>query len=72
MLMEDLTAPTRKLLAAAKESPDMEFAFMKEVIIMANKKQVSFMKVQNADDLFHLGMEEVGYDDFYACYGHAE
>ncbi len=69
MLMEDLTAPRRKLLTTAKECPDTEFAFVKEGIIIAKKKQGRFVKVQNADDLFHRGREEVDYDDFY---GHAE
>ncbi len=37
MLMEDLTALRCKLLAAAKECPDTELAFMKVGIIMEKK-----------------------------------
>ncbi len=65
MLMEYLTGPGRKLLAAAKESPDTQFAFVNEGIIMEKRSKGQFVKVQNTDDLLHLGMEEVDYVDFY-------
>ena len=64
-IFEDLTVPRQKLLRAVRDLSDTDFAFVKEGSILARRKDGKFIKVDSADDLFHLGGKYIVYKDFY-------
>ena len=65
VVFEDLTNPRQKLLKAVWDLPSTDFAFAKEGAILRKEKDGPFTKIENADDLFKLGVLNVTYKDFY-------
>ena len=61
---EDITESRRKLLQHIRSSRSVDFCFVREGTIVC-KKGSSFVHVNDADDLFKLGAEDVEYADFY-------
>ena len=64
-LTEDLTLPRRKLLKTVRELDVVEFAFVKDGAILAKQRRGPFVKVESADDLFHLGVTTQDYEQYY-------
>ena len=66
MIFDDLTETRRKLLKTTKEAEEVDFAYVKEGKILAKlKARQQFVKIENADDLIHIGVNSVNYSDFY-------
>lgn len=66
-LYEDLTKPRRILLKEVKnkENDNVAFCFTKDGSIIAKLKNGQFVTIENADDLFKIGMDQVTYSAFY-------
>ena len=65
-IFDDLTVPRQKLLRTVRDLPVTDFAFAKDGYILAKKKTSrSFDKLENVDDLFKLGVDNVTYSQFY-------
>ena len=67
IILDDLTESRQKLLRKVKEMPITEFAFVKDGFILAKKRRGTskFAKIENADDLFMLGADNVRFEEFY-------
>ena len=44
---------------------NVDFAFVKEGAVLAKQKRGPFVKIEDADDLFKLGVDNVTYNDYY-------
>ena len=65
VILDDITEPRKKLLKMVRDHKDTEFAFVREGNIIVKSRQGRFHRVENADDLFHLGFNSVSYRDIY-------
>ena len=65
MVLEDLTDARLKLLKTVRELPGTDFAFVKDGYIMVRQRTGKFVKIESADDLFHLGLDDVKYENYY-------
>jgi hypothetical protein len=61
---EDITEPRRRIMEFIKESGLVEYCFIREGTIVC-KQGTRFIHVQNADDLFQLGVNHLQYEDYY-------
>ena len=61
---EDITEPRRKLQGFIRDSGSVDYCFVREGTIVC-KKGERFLHVNDADDLFKLGISEVEYNRFY-------
>ena len=61
---EDITEPRRRITEFIKESGLVEYCFIREGTIVC-KQGTRFIHVQNADDLFQLGVNRLQYEDYY-------
>ena len=48
-----------------RELPNVEFAFIKDVAVISKVNTGKFCRVEDADELFQLGVENVKYNAFY-------
>ena len=64
-ISEDLTPARRKLLTKVRETERVEFAYVKDGAILAKLRRGPFVRVEDPDDLFKLGIEDVNYRDFF-------
>ena len=64
-IYDDMTAPRRKLHTYCKNHDKVDFCFVRDGAIIVKLKSGDFHKVETADDLFHLGDDNVDYRDFY-------
>ena len=62
---ENLTAARYKMLKVASEQECVDYAFASDGAIHCKLKNGKFVKLESADDLFKIGMEDVNYADFY-------
>jgi len=62
---EDLTAPRVKLLKAATDATDVEYAFTRHGAVHCKLRNGKFQVIENPDDLFKIGLDNVVYSDFY-------
>ena len=62
---EDLTEARRRILDAARNSPESEFCFTRDGIIQCKTRSGTFVKIEKSDDLMRLGVEELDYDKYY-------
>ncbi len=65
LIFDDLTEARERLLRTVRGTDGVEFAFVKNGYILAKKTSARFTKVENADDLFHLGIKEIDYALYY-------
>ena len=65
ILVDDLTDGRMKLLKIVREHRDTEFAYTVEGTIICKTKKGQFHRIETADDLFNLGIDDVRYEDIY-------
>lgn len=62
---DDLTLPRRKLLKDIKEMENVDFCYTRDGTIICKLNDGTFKHVNSADDLFHLGIQQVDYAKYY-------
>ena len=65
VIMDDVTSARRKLLKHVKDLRSVQFAYIKDGVVVAKQTSGTFSRIENADDLFHLGEENIDYRNFY-------
>jgi len=64
-IYEDLTDARRAILKIVQDHPNTDFAYTRDGAIIAKDKAGKFVKIEDADDLFHLGFDNVNYRGLY-------
>ena len=64
-MYEDLTFARRQLCKTVKELPNVEFFYTRDGALLCKMINGRFQKVENADDLFHLGVNKINYATYY-------
>jgi hypothetical protein len=64
-IYEDMTETKRKLMKAVKDNPNVDYCFGRDGVIRCKKKDGTFINIESADDLFHLGFNDIDYSEYY-------
>ena len=64
-MYDDTTQTRKKLMEAAKECPSVEFSYIVDGNVICKMRSGGFTRVEDADDLFKVGVNELDYTDFY-------
>jgi NAD+--asparagine ADP-ribosyltransferase len=62
---EDMTPARHRLFNMVRRLPTVERVNVKDGIIHVNTKTGRHVKIENAEDLFELGVDEIDYDTIY-------
>ena len=62
---EDLTAARRKILKMANDCPNVDFCYSRDGVIICRMRDGQWRRVEDADGLFHLGMDDLDYREIY-------
>jgi hypothetical protein len=66
LIFDELTEPRERMLRAVRDKRGVvEFAFVKDGYILAKLLGKRFVKIENADDLFQIGITDVDYASYY-------
>ena len=69
LIFDELTEARERLLRTVRAAQQVEFVFVKDGYILAKVNGRRFVKLENADDLFHIGISDVDYADYYKNIG---
>ncbi len=65
----DLTSARHQILKVANEmaneNTNVEFAFARDGMIHCKLRNQKFVQLENADDLYKIGVDNINYADFY-------
>ena len=62
---DDLTMARRTLMKDIKEMNNVEFCYSRDGTVICKLRDGSFKHINNADDLFHLGVDNIDYSKYY-------
>ena len=66
LIFDDLTEARERLLRTVRDRENVHFAFVKDGYILARlQRGGKFIKIENAEDLFHVGVNDVDFADYY-------
>ena len=63
-MYDDFTPLRAKLLRAAKNHPNVRSAYTRDGINHCNIQNGSHVVVESPDDLFHLGVDDINWNEF--------